>query len=129
LSFSFLVLFLFSPPPGASETAHVGACEDSVIGIRAELQATVEKSPATVRRTYVVVRRVSVNAGGLAPPMVAAKYCAAHASLVRLGARLRRSLAFIGTTRRDGRLARRETDNVGAYAAYWPDSRSIMETR
>ena len=94
--------------------------------IRAELQSTVEKSPAVVSRTYVVVRRgfphrpQSLHA--LSRRWIEQNTALHTQASVRVGARLRRSFAgdngalFIGTRPRDGRLARRETDNVGAFA-------------
>jgi hypothetical protein len=76
--------------------------------------------------------------------MDSTKYCAAHAVDVTAGARLRRRFAggnlfqfhslwigalFIWATRRNGRLAQCQNDNVRASAGYLPDSRSIMETK
>jgi hypothetical protein len=95
------------------------------------------------RRVWLA--EVAGIAAGIAALMDSAKYCAAHAVDVTAGARLRRrfaggnplpfhslwiSVLFIWATRRDGRLAQCENDNVDASAeGYLPDSRSIMEMK
>ena len=103
------------------------ACRDFVLTIRAELQSTVEKSPAAISRTYVVVRQVSRNrckhcpADGFCkilrctrwPRQGRVRDCAAGLPAT-IGVIMGSARLFIGTRPRDGRLARRETDNVRA---------------